>query len=92
MTAFIIGKDLNNKLQDYLLIVCKNLYLYFVFIKLDNLNFPYYTSSTECLMCCNIKLKVVYFQELLKRHVFSYKGRIDLDHCDIIPLPDGKGG
>lgn len=29
-------------------------------------------------------------KELLKRHVFSYKGRIDLDHCDIIDLPDGK--
>ena len=32
-----------------------------------------------------------YFQELLKRHVFSYKGRIDLDHCDIVPISDGKG-
>ena len=32
-----------------------------------------------------------YLQELLKRHVFSYKGRIDLDHCDVINVPDGKG-
>ena len=23
--------------------------------------------------------------------MFSYKGRIDLDHCDIIPVQDGKG-
>ncbi|KAL4220351.1 Rho guanine nucleotide exchange factor 4 [Mactra antiquata] len=29
-------------------------------------------------------------KELLKRHVFSYKGRIDLDHCEVIDLPDGK--
>jgi len=29
-------------------------------------------------------------KELLKRHVFSYKGRIDLDHCDIVDVPDGK--
>ncbi|XP_060603155.1 uncharacterized protein LOC132756174 isoform X3 [Ruditapes philippinarum] len=35
--------------------------------------------------------QVVYCKkELLKRHVFSYKGRIDLDHCDIIDIPDGK--
>ncbi|XP_053404254.1 uncharacterized protein LOC123554283 isoform X2 [Mercenaria mercenaria] len=35
--------------------------------------------------------QVVYCKkELLKRHVFSYKGRIDLDHCDIVDIPDGK--
>ncbi|XP_052784124.1 uncharacterized protein LOC128219956 isoform X2 [Mya arenaria] len=29
-------------------------------------------------------------KDLLKRHVFSYKGRIDLDHCDITSVEDGK--
>ncbi|XP_052219346.1 uncharacterized protein LOC127836694 isoform X3 [Dreissena polymorpha] len=29
-------------------------------------------------------------KDLLKRHVFIYKGRIDLDHCDVIDLEDGK--
>ncbi|KAL3848612.1 hypothetical protein ACJMK2_019461 [Sinanodonta woodiana] len=29
-------------------------------------------------------------KELLKRHVFCYKGRIQLDHSRIMPIPDGR--
>ena len=35
--------------------------------------------------------KIFSLQDLLWRDVMVYKGRIDLDQCDIYPLEDGKG-
>lgn len=29
-------------------------------------------------------------KEFLKRHLFSYKGRIDIDQCEVVDVPDGK--
>lgn len=30
-------------------------------------------------------------QDILKRDFYVYKGRILLDGCEVIPIPDGKG-
>ncbi|XP_055926414.1 spermatogenesis-associated protein 13-like isoform X5 [Argiope bruennichi] len=29
-------------------------------------------------------------KDLLKRHTYAYKGRLNLDHCDIVDIEDGK--
>ncbi|GFS54750.1 hypothetical protein TNIN_484321 [Trichonephila inaurata madagascariensis] len=29
-------------------------------------------------------------KDLLKRHTYAYKGRLNLDHCDILDIEDGK--
>nr|XP_015909481.1 spermatogenesis-associated protein 13 isoform X2 [Parasteatoda tepidariorum] len=29
-------------------------------------------------------------KDLLKRHTYAYKGRLNLDHCDIVDVDDGK--
>lgn len=36
--------------------------------------------------------QVVYCKrDLLKRNTFVYRGRLNLDMCEIVDLPDGKG-